>query len=130
MADFQDLVATTWKKFYTGDIPTASDSLTLKFYGINKITFEYDNNKIEDGVPYGKNLRIIYNTVDKSGGIVRGRIDLAHNDGGASEIKDAKKAIEYFENKRPQSRSFSNGPKFGNMNMMAGFSGYEFKKNT
>ena len=127
MADFQDLFATTWKKFYTGDIPTASDSLTLKFYGFNKITFEYDNNKLEDGVPlHGKNLRIIYNTVDKSGGIVRGDIDLAHND-GASEIEEARKAIEYFGNKMPQSRSFSNGPKFGNMNMIAGFSGYEFK---
>lgn len=126
MEDFQGLFATTWKRFYNEDIPTDSDSLTLKFYKDNKITFEYDRNKIQDGVPYGKNLRIIYNTVDKSGGIVRGDIGLAHND-GASEIEEARKAIEYFGNKTPQSRSFSNGPKFGNMNMIAGFSGYEFK---
>tara|TARA_B000000557_G_C20762715_1_gene438054 strand:+ start:766 stop:1143 length:378 start_codon:yes stop_codon:yes gene_type:complete len=125
MADFQDLFATTWKRFYTGDIPPGSDSLTLKFYKDNKITFEYDRNKIQDGVPYGKNLRIIYNTF-YNGAIVKGNISLAHDD-DASEIEEARKAIEYFGYKMPQSRSFSNGPKFGNMNMIAGFSGYEFK---
>lgn len=127
---FQDLFAATWKKFYSGNIPTDSDTLILTFNRKNIIRFVYDKGTMGHGVPHGKYLRIKYYTVGKSGDYINVDIDLASYD-DADEIETAKGEIKQLEGimKPPQNKKFSNGSKFGyrNMNMTAGFSGYEFK---
>jgi len=119
---FQDFFADMWKKFYSGDIPPDSDTLILTFNYNNIIKFVYYKGTMGHSVPHGKFLRI------KFGKIVD--IDLSHsddNDDIVEEIKDAQQQIEYVKSQTPNYHKFFNGPKFGNMNMIAGFSGYEFK---